>query len=80
VCTGGTNIPNLLKNTNKTDVNIIMEIASRTISEDRRFSKRKRWGDSFVYFVTYLMDFDEYKREEAIVTAADERDSISKLP
>jgi hypothetical protein len=50
--TGVTTNPNLAKKTPVTEMNITAEITNRAISEDVRFSNRKRDGESLVYLVT----------------------------
>lgn len=77
---GRGNMPNLLEKTRKTEMNIIPETANNAISEDRIFSRRKRDGESFVYFVTNRTDLDEKRSEFAIVIQAPERDNISRFP
>ncbi len=61
-------------------MNITAEIASKARIEDTRFSNRKLEGEIFVSFVTKRIEREEYKRDEPIVTAAPERESISKFP
>ena len=50
--TGMTRSPNLAKKTPVTEMNITTEITNRAMSEDVRFSNRKRDGESLVYLVT----------------------------
>ena len=50
--TGMTRSPNLAKKTLVTEMNITADIANRAMSEDVRFSNRKRDGESLVYLVT----------------------------
>lgn len=71
--------PNLAK-TPVTETNITAEIASKARTEDTRFSNRNPEGESFVYFVTKRIEREEYKSDEAMVTAAPERESINKFP
>jgi hypothetical protein len=50
--TGIMTSPNLMKKTPVTETNITAEITKRAMSEEARFSSKKREGESLVYLVT----------------------------